>query len=184
MTRLIFLGPPGSGKGTQAQVLGNSYQIPHISTGDMLRQAVSQQTDLGNKAKSYMDNGELVPDQLILDMVKERLSQDDTKKGWILDGFPRNVSQAIALDQQLEEISQTCDRVINLDVKDDMIVDRLLNRGRADDNEEVIRRRLQVYRDQTEPLIDFYQKRQILLFVNGEQSMTEVTAAIQNALNK
>lgn len=174
MTRLIFLGPPGAGKGTQAQTLAQNYSIPHISTGDILRSAVAQQTELGQKAQSYMDKGELVPDELILALVKERLSQPDVADGWILDGFPRTVAQASFLDALLQDIGQTCESVINFEVPDEVLVARMLGRGRADDNKDVIVHRLQVYREQTAPLIDFYRDRQQLISVNGNQPMEVV----------
>lgn len=173
--RLIFLGPPGAGKGTQAQVLAKGYGVPHISTGDILRAAVSAETDLGRKAKGYMDRGELVPDDLILDLVGSRLEEKDAQSGWILDGFPRNVSQARFLDILLEQMNQMYECVVNLDVPDEVIVSRLLERGRADDNEDVIRRRLSVYRDQTTPLIDFYRERQMLVSIDGNQPIEHVT---------
>ncbi len=182
MTRLIFLGPPGAGKGTQAQNLAHTFKIAHISTGDILRSAVAQETELGLKAKSYMEQGELVPDQLILDLVRDRLQQPDAVSGWILDGFPRNASQAAFLESLLQEINQDCNSVINLEVPDDVIIERLLSRGRQDDNEEVIRHRLEVYREQTTPLIDFYQKRDRLVSVNGNQPVDSVTAALQKAV--
>lgn len=183
MTRLIFLGAPGAGKGTQAKRLADLCDIPHISTGDILRNEVTQGTPLGVKAKSYQEKGELVPDNLILDMMRERLTQPDTKPGWILDGFPRNVSQAGFLDALLTELHQNCDRVINLEVPDEVLVTRLLGRGRKDDTEEVIRRRLEVYREQTAPLIDFYHQRQQLVSVNGNQPMAEVTEELKRAID-
>lgn len=182
MTRLIFLGPPGAGKGTQAQALAHAHKIPHISTGDILRSAVAQQTDLGQKAQAYMDKGELVPDELILEMVRERLNEKDAATGWVLDGFPRTVSQATFLDKLLQEIHQACDRVINFDVPDEVLVNRLLNRGRKDDAEDVIRHRLQVYREQTAPLIDFYSKRSQLVSVNGHQSVEAVAVELEQAI--
>lgn len=182
MTRLIFLGPPGAGKGTQAQELAKTHAIPHISTGDILRVAVSQKTDLGLKAGAYMDAGDLVPDSLIMDMVRDRLIQTDTISGWLLDGFPRTVAQAMFLDQLLQDISQSCDSVINFDVPDEMLVQRLLGRGRKDDNEDVIRNRLGVYRKQTAPLIDFYQERHMLVTIDGSQSIEEVAAELASAI--
>ncbi|HEY9860345.1 MAG TPA: adenylate kinase [Candidatus Obscuribacterales bacterium] len=182
MTRLIFLGPPGAGKGTQAQVLANLLQIPHISTGDILRDNVTRQTDLGQKAQSYMDQGELVPDQLILDMIQARLSQEDASSGWILDGFPRNVAQAVFLDELLTKIGLSYDRVISLEVPDEVLVERLLKRLRKDDTEAVIRHRLAVYHEQTAPLISFYRDRQQLISVDGNQSMEAVTNALQAAV--
>lgn len=179
MARLIFLGAPGAGKGTQAKILSELYQIPHISTGDILRESVAQQTPLGTKAQGFMDRGELVPDQLVIDLIRERLSQDDARSGWILDGFPRTAAQAEFLDELLNQINQPYDQAVNLDVPDEVLVARLLGRGRRDDTEEVIRRRLQVYREQTAPLIDFYQKRQKLISVNGNMLPDEVTAALK-----
>jgi adenylate kinase len=182
VTRLIFLGPPGAGKGTQAQELAKTHAIPHISTGDILRVAVSQKTNLGMKAGAYMDAGDLVPDSLILEMVRDRLTQTDTNSGWLLDGFPRTVTQAIFLDQLLQEINQSCDAVINFDVPDESLVQRLLERGRKDDNEDVIRNRLEVYRKQTVPLIDFYQEQHLLVIIDGSQSIERVTADLIAAI--
>lgn len=179
MVRLIFLGPPGAGKGTQAKVLADRCSVPHISTGDILRGAVAAETELGLKAKGFMDRGELVPDDLILDLVGSRLDNDDTTSGWILDGFPRNVSQAKFLDVLLEQINHQYDCVVNLDVPDEVIVSRLLERGRSDDNGEVIRHRLSVYREQTSPLIDFYRERQLLVSVDGNQPIDDVSAALE-----
>ncbi|MBD2167056.1 adenylate kinase [Calothrix membranacea FACHB-236] len=182
MTQLIFLGPPGAGKGTQSQKLAQSLQIPHISTGDILRQAMKDQTPLGVKAQSYVDSGELVPDQLVQDLVQERLGQADAQSGWILDGFPRKVSQAEFLAKLLETIHQAGERVVNLDVPDDVVVARLLARGRKDDSEEVIRRRLEIYRSETAPLINYYRDRQKLLTVNGNHSPEEVTNALHQVI--
>ncbi len=184
MTRLIFLGAPGAGKGTQAQILAESAQIPHISTGDILRAEVKGQTELGLKAKSYMDKGELVPDSLILDMIRARLSQPDAiSAGWILDGFPRNVSQAEFLDRLLAEISQNYNLAINLDVPQDRLVERLLNRAtiqnRPDDTEDVIRRRLVVYDEQTLPLIDYYRQKGVYREVNGDRDLATVTGDLE-----
>ncbi|PPS45220.1 adenylate kinase [Chroococcidiopsis sp. TS-821] len=184
MTRLIFLGAPGAGKGTQAQTLAHHRNIPHVSTGDILRQAMQKQTPLGVRAQDYVSRGELVPDQLVNDLVEERLDEPDAQDGWILDGFPRKVSQAFFLDELLQQKQIHQDvRVINLEVPDDVLIARLLGRGRADDNEEVIRRRLEVYREQTAPLIDFYRDRQQLVSVNGNQSLEEVTAELLNVID-
>jgi adenylate kinase len=172
---LIFLGAPGSGKGTQAQILATDLQIPHISTGDMLRQAIADATPLGQQAKSYMEKGELVPDDLILGLIQERLGHPDAQGGWILDGFPRNQSQAEFLDQLLHQINQGVGWVINLHVTDDVIVQRLLLRGRADDQEETIRHRLEVYREKTAPLLAFYQSIEKLHTIDGDQP-TEIIA--------
>ena len=183
MKRFIFLGPPGAGKGTQAVKLAEFYEIPHISTGALLRDAVAQQTELGKQAQDYMDKGELVPDDLILNMVRDRLGQPDVANGWILDGFPRNVSQAEFLDKLLVEIHQECDYAVNLEVPDEVLIDRLLGRGRQDDNKETIARRLEVYREQTAPTISYYQDRQKLLSVNGDRSEDEVTAALKQVIS-
>jgi adenylate kinase len=180
--RLIFLGPPGAGKGTQAQSLAEAHGIPHISTGEILRDAVAQQTKLGKQAKAFMDAGDLVPDALILEMVRDRLTQSDTASGWLLDGFPRTVTQATFLDQLLQEINQSCDHVINFDVPDEKLVARLLGRGRQDDNEDVIRNRLVVYRAQTEPLIEFYQGRGELVAIDGDQLVEQVAKDLEAAL--
>lgn len=182
MTRLIFLGPPGAGKGTQAQILAEHLHIPHISTGEILRQAMKEQTPLGIKAQSYVDSGELVPDQLVQDLVAERLDQQDAKSGWILDGFPRKVTQAAFLEELLQTTGQGGEKVVNLDAPDAVVVERLLARGRKDDSEEVIRRRLEVYRNETAPLIDYYRDRHKLLTVNGDQSQAEVTIELQTVV--
>ncbi|MEG4799588.1 adenylate kinase [Microcoleus sp. ARI1-B5] len=190
--QLIFMGPPGAGKGTQAQILAALWKIPHISTGDILRACVVAKTALGLKAKAYMDAGELVPDELLMDIVQERMNEPDASAGWILDGFPRTVPQAAFFDKLLCDVScvegttsgKDCAlRAVNLDVPDDILVARLLSRGRQDDNEETIRRRLQVYREQTEPLIDFYRARQQLVAVDGDRDMELITAELQQALS-
>jgi adenylate kinase len=183
VTRLIFLGPPGAGKGTQAKELADQLQIPHISTGDILRQALKDQTPLGIKAQGYMDKGELVPDHLVQDMVEERLKQPDTELGWILDGFPRTVQQASFLQTLLQKLDQQGERVVNLDVPDDIVVVRLLERGRKDDSEDIIRRRLEVYRSETAPLIDYYSSRKQLFIVNGNQSLEDVTVELTKAIS-
>nr|WP_199299409.1 MULTISPECIES: adenylate kinase [unclassified Coleofasciculus] len=184
---MIFLGPPGAGKGTQAHILAQELEIPHVSTGDILRNAKAAGTELGLKAKSYMDRGELVPDALILDLVRDRLTQTDAQSGWILDGFPRNVSQATFLDELLQKLDQVSDYVLNLEVADEVLVDRMLERGRkqgrTDDTEEVIRHRLEVYRNQTAPLIDFYKQRQQLVSIDGDRSLEEVTSALKQVVH-
>lgn len=184
MTRLIFLGPPGAGKGTQAQILSKGCEVPHISTGDILRAAVKAKTELGQQADGYMSAGELVPDELMLGLIRERLGQGDTANGWLLDGFPRNVEQAEFLERLLVEIEQTCEFVINLEVPDEELVVRMLERGRKDDEEAVIRNRLEVYREQTEPLIDFYRGRQLLRSMNGNQDLDTVTQALQSIVKQ
>ena len=168
MVKLVFLGPPGAGKGTQASLIADIYKVPHISTGDILRSNVAEKSPLGIKAKDYMDKGDLVPDQLILDMVKERLENPNAQNGWILDGFPRTVTQAEEFFKKYESEgeeakSSSSFHVINLQVPDDVLVARLLSRKREDDQEETIRNRLQVYYQQTQPLIEFYQAREQLI---------------------
>lgn len=182
MARLIFLGPPGAGKGTQAQALAKELQIPHVSTGDILRQALSARSPLGIKAQDYMDRGELVPDRLVQDMVEERLHQSDANSGWILDGFPRTVSQAEFLDGLLQKLGQGQVQVVNLDVPDDILIERLLGRGRPDDTEDVIRRRLEIYHADTAPLIGFYRDRQQLVYVNGNQSLESVNTDLHQVV--
>ncbi len=191
MVQVIFLGPPGSGKGTQAARLSNVLQVPHISTGDILRTHVSQETDLGKQAKAYMNRGDLVPDQLILDMVQDRLSQPDAEGGWILDGFPRNVAQATFVEKEVLQNSEhhasgmegnSALSIINLDVPDEILIERLLARGRTDDNEQTIRYRLQVYREQTAPLIQFYTERNQLSQINGNLSMDDVTSELTKVI--
>ena len=179
MTRVIFLGPPGAGKGTQAKLLCADAKVPHISTGDILRAAVKAKTELGQKAEGYMSAGELVPDELILGLIRERLGEEDAVSGWLLDGFPRNVEQAEFLNALLEEIGQTCEVVVNLEVPDDELVTRLLARGRSDDTEDVIRNRLEVYHQQTAPLIELYSGRKQLVSLNGNQEMSQVSAELQ-----
>jgi adenylate kinase len=182
VSRLIFLGAPGAGKGTQAKVLADLSQIPHISTGDILRESVAQKTPLGLKAQAYMDRGDLVPDQLVIDLIRERLSQPDAQAGWILDGFPRNAIQAEFLDELLTEIAQVYSHAVNFEVPDEVLVTRLLGRGRKDDTEEVIRHRLKIYREQTAPLIDFYQNRQKLVSINGDLLPEDVTAELKKLI--
>ena len=182
--RIIFLGPPGAGKGTQAKIISELYSIPHISTGDILRAAVTEQTSLGQKAQGFMDSGELVPDELILDLIKERLQDSDAQSGWILDGFPRNVSQAKFLDKLLAELSLRADYVVNLEVPDEVLVARLLERKRKDDNEATIRRRLEIYHQDTVPVISYYTDFGVLKAVDGNLEMEKVTSSLQEVVSK
>ncbi len=182
MTRLIFLGAPGAGKGTQASALAESHNIPHISTGDILRQAVANQSPLGLLAKSYMDQGELVPDSLIMGLIKDRLGQADAQNGWILDGFPRNLSQAQALNDLLQEMKQNYDRVIYFEVSPETLITRMLERGRKDDNEATVRRRLEVYQEQTVPLIKFYRDINSLRVIDGNDNVTTVANSLEQLL--
>ncbi|GAA0237022.1 adenylate kinase [Saccharothrix sp. NPDC042600] len=154
--RLVLVGPPGAGKGTQAELLKTKLGVPHISTGDLFRAHISQQTDLGKEVQEYLDSGELVPDAVTNEMVRERLSQEDAKDGFLLDGFPRNVAQAAVLGEILAADGHALDAVLEFRIDEDVVVERLLARGRADDKEEVIRHRQQVYRTETAPLLDHY----------------------------
>ena len=182
MVRLIFLGAPGAGKGTQAEVLASDKKIAHISTGDILRQAVSEESELGLQAKAYIDRGDLVPDSLVIELIQNRLAQADTTNGWILDGFPRNLSQAIALQRLLKEIKQVCDHVISFEVPTETLVTRMLERGRKDDNEVTVRRRLNVFVEQTVPLINFYNQLGYLKTINGTGSIADVAIALERSI--
>jgi adenylate kinase len=163
-------------------VLASLQNIPHISTGEILRAAVAGKTSLGVKAQGYMDRGELVPDQLVIDLIRERLEESDVRTGWILDGFPRNVAQADSLSALLTGLDQTVDYAVNLHVPDDVLVTRLLGRGRKDDNEAVIRRRLEVYQEQTAPLIEYYKTQGNLVTIDGDRSMEEVTESLKHLI--
>ncbi len=184
--RLVLLGAPGSGKGTQAARLKAALGVPHISTGDMLRAAVTARTPMGLKAKAVMEAGQLVSDAILLGMLEDRLAQDDAKAGFILDGYPRNLAQADALDQLLAKISQPLDAVIRLDVPNEVIIGRCEIRfkaeGRADDNPDTVRKRLAIYAEQTAPVADFYARRGKLQVVDGVGELDQVTARIRQAL--
>ena len=185
--RLIFLGPPGAGKGTQASILGENLGILHISTGELLRKERKEKTKRGVEAQSYIDRGALVPDRVVMEIVHEQLTKPEAKKGWILDGFPRNVSQADALDELLIGISQqSYDCVISFEVPESVLVERLKERaikeGRTDDTPEVLRNRLQSYHEETAPLIEFYNARKKLETINGFMSMEAVTSALKKVV--
>lgn len=186
--RIVILGPPGSGKGTQAALLRERLGVAHISTGELLRNAVSRQTELGRKAKAYMDAGELVPDELVLGMLEARLGEADTANGFILDGYPRNLAQAEALDRVLERIGQPADLAVAVTVDEDEIVDRLKKRaaeeGRSDDTEDVIRNRMRVYAEQTAPVARHYAERNQLREVNGMGAIDEVNARLVEAIER
>ena len=204
---IVLLGAPGAGKGTQAQKLVAEYVLAHISTGDLLRAAVKAQSELGVKAKEYMDAGQLVPDQLVIDLVKERLSADDAKAGFILDGFPRNTAQAVTLDFELQNMGLKLDAALLVAVEPEVIVERLSSRRtckecgytapagteicpncsgemyqRDDDKPETIRKRLDVYENQTSPLIEYYKGHGILKEVNGDRPVDEVFADVKTLL--
>jgi len=184
--RLIIMGPPGAGKGTQATFISEHFEIPAISTGDIFRANVGQGTPLGLEAKKYMDAGEYVPDEVTNGMVRNRLAEPDAERGFLLDGYPRTLAQVEELDGMLAATGQELDAVIVLTVDQDHIVERLLQRaqveGRADDTEEVIRRRQEVYAEQTEPLVAVYSERGLVKQVDGLGEVSEVTARIFAAL--
>jgi adenylate kinase len=217
--RLILFGPPGAGKGTQASQISQKYGIIHISTGDILRTAVKEGTPLGNLAKSYMDKGELVPDEVVIGIIKERIRKEDTRNGFMLDGFPRTIPQAEALDNMLGSEGLKIDAVISIEVEDEEVIKRISGRRvcqkcgvmyhiiydppknnelcdrcgarlfqRDDDKEEVVRRRLQVYRNQTEPLKEYYKKIGILQSIDGtgtvEQVFGRIDRVIQSLIEK
>jgi adenylate kinase len=184
--RLILLGPPGAGKGTQAQFLISRYGIPQMSTGDILRSAIAAKTPMGLAAKEIMDRGDLVSDEIVNGIVSERLDQPDCKVGFILDGFPRTIPQAEALDGMLADKGMKLDAVIEIKADEDELVRRIVLRakesGRQDDNEEVVRKRLGVYRAQTAPLVAYYDNKGLLRSVDGMEPIDKVTAAIGEAL--
>ena len=204
---IVLLGAPGAGKGTQAAKLVEDMGLCHISTGDILRQAVKDQTELGKKAKEYMDAGDLVPDELIIEMMKERIQQPDTAKGVILDGFPRTTTQAVALDNMLHELDRPLDAALLIDVDPEVIVKRLCSRRmcrdcghigtaadatcpvcggemyqRDDDNEATVRNRLDVYDKSTSPLIDYYRGCDLLVAIDGDRDPGEVYAEVKSTL--
>lgn len=211
--RLIILGAPGAGKGTQAEFLSQKFGIAHISTGDILRENVKNQTELGLKAKEYMDNGLLVPDELVIEIVKDRLKKDDCKNGFLLDGFPRTIAQAEALERVLAELGQRIDKVLNIEVSDEKILERMSGRRickncgasfhiiyrppkregicdvcggelyqRDDDKEETVRKRLEVYHAQTQPLIDFYNNKGLLARAIGQEKIEDTKKEVLKAL--
>ncbi|MDL5244382.1 MULTISPECIES: adenylate kinase [Leptospira] len=186
MKNIIFMGPPGAGKGTQAKILCTKLSIPQISTGDILREAVKNQTAMGIEAKRYMDAGDLVPDSVVIGIIKDRIREADCKNGFLLDGFPRTVEQADALDVLLKNEGKSIDKAINLEVPDEELLKRLLGRaeieGRTDDNEATIKNRLENYNKKTLPLLDFYAAQKKLSQVNGVGTLEEVTSLIQKEL--
>lgn len=213
--RAILLGPPGAGKGTQAAVIINEFHVPHISTGDIFRYNIKQGTELGKQAKNYMDQGLLVPDELVVAIVEDRLKQEDCKNGFLLDGFPRTVPQAEALDHVLETMGVSLDKVVNIEVDKDKLVKRVVGRRickecgatfhvefnpsskgeicdqcggklyqREDDTEATVSKRIEVYLAETKPLIEYYQGRGILVVIDGEQDIEEVSKRIVKVLRR
>lgn len=178
MKYVILMGAPGAGKGTQAKLLQSALGLPQVSTGDLFRYNLKNQTDLGKLANTYMEKGQLVPDEVTVAMVKDRLSQPDCANGAILDGFPRNLVQAVALDELLAELGGRISVVPSIYVDQDVLVDRLLKRaeieGRADDNASAIRTRMQIYEAQTKPLMDYYKEKGLFVLVNGQQPIEKV----------
>ncbi len=184
--RIVLLGAPGSGKGTQAALMVEHLNLPHISTGDLLRAAVKAGSDLGLRAKAVIDRGELVSDDIMLGLLEERLSRPDALGGFILDGYPRNVAQAEALDELLDRLEQPVDEALQIDVDIEMVIERIAKRakqeGRSDDTEEVVRNRMKVYADQTEPVIEFYANKAILTRVLGQGDIDDVFQRIKGVL--
>jgi adenylate kinase len=185
--RIVLLGPPGSGKGTQGSQLAKRLAVPAISTGEILREAVRNKTPLGQKAQAVMDQGELVSDELILAMIGERLAQADARKGFILDGFPRTLAQAGAFETMLSGNGDALSAVLNFSVPEAELVDRMLGRakaeGRADDRPETIRERMRVYREKTEPLVGFYRDRDLLADIDGTGSVEQVAQRVDEAVS-
>ena len=188
MLDILLLGPQGAGKGTQGKLISSEYGIPHIATGDMLRTAIAEGTELGRRADPLVKAGELVPDDLMIGLIRDRLAGDDTRNGFVLDGFPRTAVQAEALDAMLEEIDRSLTVVFEFQLPEEVAIERLRRRaaeeGREDDTEEAIRTRLRLYHDQTEPLIEYYRTRGILVGIPADRSVEEVFAEIQKALEQ
>jgi adenylate kinase len=184
--RIVLLGAPGSGKGTQAVLLVKKLGLPHISTGDLLRSAAEAGTELGQKARIVIDRGELVSDDIMLDLITERLSRDDARNGFILDGYPRNITQAKALDRMLESQGQSMVEVLHIDVDDEIVAQRIASRakeqGRSDDVEEVVRNRLRIYAEQTAPVVDYYAGKGVLSRILGQGTAEEVSQRIMSVL--
>ncbi len=184
--RIVLLGPPGSGKGTQAALLKDQLDVPHISTGELLRAAVAARTPLGLEAKAAMDAGELVSDALVLGLIEERLGAPDVRRGYILDGYPRNLAQTEALDRLLGRLALPVERALALIVDEEQIVARIAKRaaeeGRSDDSEAVVRNRLSVYREQTAPVADHYRRAELLIEVDGIGGIEEINQRLRAAL--
>lgn len=182
--RIVFIGPPGAGKGTQAERLVEAFGMAHLSTGDMLRAARDAQTEVGKKADQYMSSGQLVPDQIILDIIGEWLGEPDCRRGYLLDGFPRTIPQAEGLDSILADRGEPLDVVLELRVPEDELFRRLSSRGRTDDDPDVIRRRLVAYREQTSPLLDYYRSKGLLKSIDGLGTIDEVFQRAKTVLDQ
>jgi adenylate kinase len=182
--RIILIGPPGAGKGTQAVSLAAHLGVPHLSTGEMLRREIQLGTPLGKTAKQYIDAGQLVPDNLVLEVVEHRLSQPDCEPGCLLDGFPRTVPQADALGEYLKRLGKPLNGVVEMLVDEDVIVERLKKRSRPDDHPHVIRERMAAYRRQTEPLLGYYRSRNLLYTVDAIGTIDEVTSRLRAVVSK
>ena len=180
--RLVLVGPPGAGKGTQSEWLADFLSIPHLSTGDMLREAVRQGTDLGKLAAERIEQGELVSDQLVVDLVDERLGKTDCKDGFLLDGFPRTVDQAKMLDDLLDRRKVKLDLVLEITLEEEVLTQRLLNRGRSDDTADTIKNRFVVYQAETLPLLDFYRDHKILTSIDGDGTREEIADRIRKVI--
>ena len=180
---LVLFGPPGAGKGTQADALKDKLNLLHLSTGDILREEVAKESELGLMAKKFMEAGELVTDELIIGMIKNKITSESSGKGFLLDGFPRTISQAHALDEMLRANTLKVDNVVSLEVDDSVLIERLLLRGRSDDNEETIKNRLEVYKNQTLPIKEYYRNLDILVEIKGDDSVEIVSENIFKALN-
>tara|TARA_Y100001970_G_scaffold183223_1_gene222863 strand:+ start:4600 stop:5178 length:579 start_codon:yes stop_codon:yes gene_type:complete len=187
---VILLGPPGSGKGTQAKFIQSKLSIPHLSTGDILRQSVKNNTELGNTVKNIMAKGELVSDDLVLQIIKERILQNDCDKGFILDGYPRNISQAESLKEVLKDINRNIDKIVFLDVNFEVLQSRIETRSkenneeiRADDTSEILIKRLEEYRKQTAPLAEYYSSNKKFKKINGMKTISDVSLDIKNFLD-
>ena len=184
--KLLIMGPPGVGKGTQAKIIKDELGIAHISTGELLRDEIAEKTDIGSVAKKYIDQGKLVPDEYLFEIVRERLNKPDCTNGYILDGFPRTLNQATGLEIIMDEYEQILNKAISLYADEDDLVERLVKRGedsgRSDDTSIIIRNRQKIYWQQTAPLLDFYNERKLLNNINGLGEIEEITNRILNAL--